>query len=126
MATQLEEVQAQLNGALARIERLEKIVDSLGEKQKVWHFLSPRPHPWRRQLYITGRNMTVGQLVYSIRAEKYTPEQASENFELPIGAIHEALAYYAENRALIEHEVNEERRHAREMGIPLEPEDLHR
>ena len=126
MASQLEEMQAQLNEVVRRMDQLEKRQAELESQEPRWKHLVSRPHPWRKQLFLRDRNMTVGQLVYSIRAAKYTPEQASENLELPVGAIYEALAYYAEHRALIEHEVNEERRHAREMGIPLEPEDLRR
>src|SRR5262249_47389115 len=126
MASQLEELQAQLNNVIRRMDQLEARQTAIEDQGPRWKHLEYRPHSWRRQLSLKDRNMTVGQLVYTIRAEKYTPEQASENIELPIGAIYEALAYYAENRALIEHEVNEERRHAKEWGIPLEPEDLHR
>jgi uncharacterized protein (DUF433 family) len=125
MAT-LEEMQLQLNDVMKRMDQLEARQAAIESQEPRWKHLIYRPHSWRRQLFLRDRNMTVGQLVYTIRAEKYTPEQASEDFDLPIDAIHEALTYYAENRALIEHEVNEERRHAREMGIPLEPEDLHR
>jgi uncharacterized protein (DUF433 family) len=126
MATQLDEMQAQLNGALARIERLEKIVDSLGIRQQVWRFLSPRQHPWRRQLYVNGRNMTVGQLVSTVRANRLTPQQAAEDLELPVEAIEEALLYYDQNRELIQNEAAEERRFLAEAGVPLEPADLSR
>jgi len=54
--------------------------------------------------------MTVGQFVSTVRANDHTPEQASEELELPLAAIYEALAYYAEHRDLIEMEASEERR----------------
>ncbi len=54
--------------------------------------------------------MTVGQLVSTLRANRYTPEQASEELELPLPAIYEALQYHAEHRDLIEMEACEERR----------------
>src|SRR5207244_8510131 len=124
MTAELQEIQAKLNEALTRIEKLEAC---LGPQEKVelrWRFLVARPHPWRRQLSIKGRNMTVGQMMSTVRANQYAPEQASENLELPIEAIREALAYYEENRDLIALEAAEERRLARERGIPLEPKDL--
>jgi hypothetical protein len=33
--------------------------------------LEPRPHRWRKQLYIKGRNMTVWQLVSNMLTECY-------------------------------------------------------
>ncbi len=91
-----------------------------------WQFLIARPHRWRRQLSIKGSNMTVGQLISTVRANRYTPEQASEELEFPLAAINEALAYYAENRDLIAMEASEERRFLSEQGYPLEPKDLPR
>ena len=70
--------------------------------------------------------MTVGQLVSTVRANRYTPEQASDDLELPLEAVSEALAYYADNRALIEMEASEERRRVSERGYRLEPKDLRR
>ncbi len=37
-----------------------------------WQYLIARPHRWRRQLSIKGRNMTVGQLVSTIHANHYS------------------------------------------------------
>ena len=70
--------------------------------------------------------MTVGQLVSVVRANRLTPEEASEELELPLEAIHEALAYYEEKKALIQHEASEERRYLAEKGYALEPKDLSR
>jgi uncharacterized protein (DUF433 family) len=91
-----------------------------------WQYLIARPHRWRRQLSIKGRNMTVGQLVSTLRANRMTPEQASEQLDLPLAAICEALTYYAENRDLIELEATEERHRLAQRGLPLEPKDLPR
>jgi uncharacterized protein (DUF433 family) len=124
MSAELQTIQTQLNDALARIARLEQ---RLGEKEVPrWNYLMRRPHPWRTQLYIKGRNMTVGQLVSTVLANKLTPERASENLDLPVEAIKEALAYYEENKALIQAEAAEERRRLAEGGYPLEPKDLPR
>jgi hypothetical protein len=126
VATELQAIEAKLGDALARIERLEARLSENGSQETAWRYLVARPHSWRRQLSIKGRNMTVGQMMSTIRAEHYTPEQASENLELPLEAIQEALAYYSANRGLIELEALEERRRAMEKGIPLEPADLRR
>ena len=35
-------------------------------------YLEGSPHPWRKQLYLKRRNMTVAHLVYGLRANKLT------------------------------------------------------
>jgi uncharacterized protein (DUF433 family) len=121
--TEIQQVQHQLTEALGRIQHLEKEIGN-GKELSRWQYLIARPHRWRRQLCIKGRNMTVGQLVSTVRANQYTPERAGEELELPVAAINEALAYHAENRELIEMEASEERRRLGERGLPLEPKDL--
>ena len=91
-----------------------------------WQYLIARSHRWRRQLCVKGRNLTVGQLVSTIRANHLSPEQASDRLDLPLPAIYEALTYFAENRSLIELEASEERRRLAQRGLPLEPKDLPR
>jgi uncharacterized protein (DUF433 family) len=121
--TEMQQLQSQLTEALDRIQHLEEEMNS-GKVLPHWQYLVARPHRWRRQLSIKGRNITVGQLVSTLRANRYTPEQASEELELPLAAIYEALAYHAEHRDLIEMEASEERRRLGERGYPLEPKDL--
>ncbi len=123
--TEIQQLQSQLAEALNRIQHLEKEVSN-GTEIPRWQYLIARPHRWRRQLSIKGRNMTVGQLLSTVRANRYSPEQASVELELPLAAINEVLAYYAENRELIEMEASEERRRLAERGYPLDPKDLPR
>ena len=66
-----------------------------------WQHLVVRKHPWRKQLYIKGRNMTVRHLVGGIKANKFTEEQAAANYHLPVEAIREALAYFEANPEVI-------------------------
>jgi uncharacterized protein (DUF433 family) len=121
--TEIQQMQNQLTEALGRIQCLEKEIN-IGKELPRWQFLIARPHRWRRQLSIKGRNMTVGQLVSTVRANRYTPDQASDELELPLAAINEALTYFAENRDLIEMEASEERRRLGERGFSLEPTNL--
>ncbi len=123
--TELQQLQGQLAKVVDRIQHLEEAIGN-GKEVPCWQYLIARPHRWRRQLCIKGRNLTVGQLMSTLRSNRYTPEQASEELELPLAAIHEALAYYAEHRALIEMEASEERRRLGQRGYPLEPKDLPR
>jgi uncharacterized protein (DUF433 family) len=91
------------------------------DSEKRWRYLIARPHRWRKQLSLKGRNLTVGQLVSTMKANNLTAEQASVNLDLPREAVEEALAYYEENRTLIEEEADAERRWLKERGYPLEP-----
>ena len=94
-------------------------------KSKVkYRYLAPSRHSWRQQFYVKGRNQTVGQLVAILQAEDWTPEEAAENFELPVAAIYEALDYYQQHCELIEAEAAEERRRLEEKGYSLEPQTL--
>jgi len=123
--SEIQQLQNQVAEALSRIQHLEEEMKN-GKDVPPWQYLISRPHRWRRQLCIKGRNMTVGQLVSTLRANCYTPEQASQELELPLTAINEALAYYTENRQLIEMEADEEKRRLAQRGYPLEPKDLPR
>jgi hypothetical protein len=126
MSADLQVLQNKLDEVLSRVQRLEEQIGPLAAQTARWRYLVARPHPWRRQLAMKGRNMTVGQLMSTILANQLGPELASQDLELPLEAIHEAMTYYAENRALIELEAAEERRRLTERGYPLEPQHLPR
>jgi uncharacterized protein (DUF433 family) len=66
-----------------------------------WEHLVARAHRWRRQLYIKGRNMTVRQLVGTIKANRWGEDEAAKSLDLPVEAIKEALRYAAENEELL-------------------------
>ena len=119
----LQSLHAKLDEVLARLKHLETDRESAAAG---WVYLVERPHPWRRQLSVKGRNLTVGQLVSTIRANGLTAEQAGDAFDLPVPAILEALAYHEQNRALIEMEATEERSRLARKGYKLEPQSLPR
>jgi uncharacterized protein (DUF433 family) len=93
------------------------------EQTTAYRYLEARPHPWRQQWWLKGRNMTVGQLIYSMRAGGWLadPAGAAQNFDLPVEQVHEALEYYRQHCSLIEHEADEEKRWLIEHGAKLEP-----
>ena len=66
-----------------------------------WKHLVVRRHPWRKQLYLKGLNMTVRILVGSIKSNGFTEEEAAKNYDLPVEAIREALAYFEANPEVI-------------------------
>lgn len=87
----------------------------------IYSYLVDRPHPWRRQLSLRGCNMTVGQLVATMRANGLNPEEAAADLDLPLAQIHEALAYYAAHRDLIDEELREDRKRLQAKGYAVEP-----
>jgi uncharacterized protein (DUF433 family) len=84
-----------------------------------WRHLVYRPHPRRHQLSVRGRNLTVRQLVGSIKANTLNPQEAAENYDLPVEAIEEALRYAEENRELLELEARQERQRLQDKGHDL-------
>jgi uncharacterized protein (DUF433 family) len=129
---ELRTLTAKLEDVASRMGRIEERLaarpgaDEASNEASRWHYLVARPHRWRRQLSVKGKNMTVGQLISTIRANHMTPEEASENLGLPLTAIYEVLTYYEENRGLIELEATEEWRRLAERGLALEPKNLPR
>ena len=109
--------------ALARLERFKEL--SVPAVQPIifehYRYLVEKPDKWRKQLYLKGRNMTVGQLVYSMRANNLSAEEAAADMDLPVEQVREAQAYYEINRDLIEREADEEKQYLLTEGVPLEP-----
>lgn len=88
---------------------------------EAYSYLEPRRHRWRKQLFLKGRNMAVVHLVYGLRANGWTPEQAAAEYDLPLEQVHEALHYYQRHRDLIEEEQREERRYLESRGWAIDP-----
>ncbi len=86
-----------------------------------YQYLVTRPEKGRKQPYLKGRNMTVGQLVYKMRANQLSVEQAAEDMDLPVKQVMEAVAYYQVHRDLIESEMEEEKQYLLSQGVELEP-----
>jgi uncharacterized protein (DUF433 family) len=108
---------------LAHAVELTRPVVTLSSPE-LYRYLVARPHPWRRQLGLKGRNMTVGQLVASMNVENMTAEQAVERFDLPLAQVQEALVYYEANKELIEAEFREEKRILQADGLARDPASL--
>ncbi len=89
-----------------------------------WKHLVARKHPWRKQLFIKGRNTTVRQLVGGIKANKFTEEQAAANYHLPVEAIRAALRYFDENPEVIDLDAAHERYLRRIHGVGPGPQSL--
>ena len=99
----LQEAIASWSGTnVKRIETRETAIEP-------WRFLVRRQHPWRKQLYVKGRNLTARQLVGSIKANGFDENKAAENYHLPVEAIREALDYVDKNLDLLAAESEIER-----------------
>ena len=109
--------------ALAQLERFKEL--SVPAVQPLvfehYRYLTARSDSWRKQLYLKGRNMTVGQLVYTMRANNLSAEAAARDMDLPVAQVREAQAYYETHRELIEAEADEEKRYLLSRGVQLEP-----
>lgn len=86
------------------------------ETALAYHHLESRPHPWRKTLWIKGRNMHVWHVVATLLRERETPEETARNFALPVEAVVEALDYYRQQKTLIDAETAEEGRRLRGQG----------
>jgi hypothetical protein len=86
-----------------------------------WRYLVARPHPWRRQLWIKGRRQRAFIVWSDMLTNQMTPEEAAEDWDLPLEAVEEIIRYCESNRELLTMEANEERRRLVEGGIGLEP-----
>jgi uncharacterized protein (DUF433 family) len=83
-----------------------------------------RPESGYKQPYLRGRNMRVGQLIYTMRANGLSDEEAAEDMDLPVAQVREAQVYYQINRELIEQEKEEEKMRLIAGGVSLEPTHL--
>jgi uncharacterized protein (DUF433 family) len=109
--------------SLAQLDRFKELSVPAVEPLVFDHYryLVVRPEKGRSQPYLKGRNMTVGQLVYKMRANQLDAERAAQDMDLPVDQVLEALAYYETHRDLVEAEMAEEKRYLQAHGVQLGP-----
>lgn len=90
-----------------------------------WQYLEKRPHPWRQQLYIKGKRIKASVIYSDMIVNEITPEEAVDNWELPLAAIQEVIEYCQTHQELLKQEAQEGRRRLEEKGVPLEPKITH-
>lgn len=111
----------------SRLRRLEERIDRREMREAAvepWQYLVRRQHPWRKQLYIKGRNMTARQLVGSMKANQLDEEAAAADNRVLVEAVREALAYVASNRELLETEAEIERLMLKRGGVARGPQPV--
>ena len=113
---------------LAAIDKYKELSVPAVEPLRFEHyeFLAPQPDSKYKQYYLKGRNMRVGQLIYTMRANKLSAEEAAMDMDLPVAQVREAQVYYEINRELIEREAEEDKQRLLKAGINLEPQNLPR
>lgn len=85
-----------------------------------WQYLEPRPHSWRKQLYIRGKRIKASVIYFDMIINNETPVEASENWDLPLAAIEEVIEYCQSHQQLLEQEAAKERRIVLE-GVTIAP-----
>jgi hypothetical protein len=111
----------------SRLRRLEERIDRRERRETAvepWQHLVRRDHPWRKQLYVKGRNMTARQLVGSMKANQLDETAAAADFRLPVGAVREAVAYVDTNGELLETEAEIERLMLKREGVARGPQPV--
>ena len=70
-----------------------------------YQHLESRSRSNYRQLWIKGRHIRT-EVLYrlTIGTEPRTPEEVAQDYELPVGAVHEAIDYARHNQGLLEAE----------------------
>ena len=86
-----------------------------------WQYLEERSDSWRKQLYIKGKKLTAFGLWSDMMVNSETPEEAAENWDVPLAAVLEVIEYCQTYQQLIAEEANSERRYLEERGIPIDP-----
>ncbi len=110
-----------------RLRRLEERIDRREMREAAvepWQYLVRRQHPWRKQLYVKGRNMTARQLVGSMKANQLDEAATAADYRLPVEAVRESLAYVEGNREFLETEAEIERLMLKREGVARGPQPV--
>jgi len=111
----------------SRLRRLEERIDRREMREvavEPWQYLVHRQHPWRKQLYVKGRNMTARQLVGAMKANQLNEAAAATDNRVPVEAVREARAYVESNRELLETEAEIERLMLKRGGVVRVPQSV--
>lgn len=87
----------------------EPVITGLADVGNEWTWLVKREHRWRRQLWIKGRNIAAGNLARMARSNGWSAEKTAYEYDLPVGAVIEAMQYAEQAADLIDAEDAENR-----------------
>jgi uncharacterized protein (DUF433 family) len=90
-------------------------------QNKTWEYLEPRSHPWRRQFYVKELKIRASTIWQDMTINGMSPEEAAENWNVPLALIYEVILYCESHQELLKLEADEERIRLESKGISLEP-----
>jgi len=100
-------------------ERERLLIPEIPTSASQWTYLAERAHPWRRQLYVKGRRLPAWIVWMDMLRENETREEAAYNWDLPLAAVDEIIAYCEQNKELLDMEADEEKRLLKAAGVDL-------
>ena len=86
-----------------------------------WRYLVEREHGWQRQMSIKGRRLLAATVWRDMQANGQSPDEAADEWDIPVEAVEEAVRWSEANRALLEMEACEEARRLETAGVALAP-----
>lgn len=109
-----------------RLALVSAVIQSLQNSPQIedWQYLVSRPHPWRKQLYIKGHKLLASTVWQDTVTNQLSPEQAADNWDLPLSAVCEAIQYCESHQELLKLEAAEERYRLESKGVSLEPTNV--
>src|SRR5437762_11969015 len=86
-----------------------------------WKYLAPNPRSAYKQLFIRGRRIRARTLygMYRSAQEPMTPEQIAQEYDLPLEAVKEAIAYCPTEPLEIKEDFDREERKMEATGRKL-------
>ncbi|MBC5794960.1 MAG: hypothetical protein ACKO9I_02585 [Sphaerospermopsis kisseleviana] len=105
-----------------RLDLITALIQSLQilPQSEEWKYLVSRPHPWKQQLYIKGRKLLAATVWQDMISNEMSPEEAAENWDLPLAAISEVISYCQSHQELIKLEADEEKYRLEVKGVSFE------
>lgn len=93
---------------------------------KQWKYLEQPPSSWRKQLYLKGRRLKAFDVWRTMQVESESPEEAAENWDLPMAVIAEIIEYCSANEDVFTRDAEIERKSLEASGYIIEPKTPHR
>ena len=90
--------------------------------QVQYEFLESRPRSNYKQLWVKGRHIRAEVLYrYTVGPEPESPEQVANEYDLPPGAVMEAIDYCTRNQDLLDAERSQEAADIQARGLDRSP-----